>query len=339
MSISSKITEPEDEKFADIVYTDNNEATSAPAPTQEAEDTATKEKQDKLAPKKDKKKVGLFDSVLLLALLGCIGGGAYFVYTKMNEFKIPTPMEEEVAIQEELKQQIETLHKQNAAAQIPQRLALKKENAESTQQLNDKNTQLAELEQSIKQLEQECKHAEQALETAKAEFVALDKQQRKEAMELLKGDGIAIGPITTDDKESLNNAILKKDGNEWKLSGNNGCYNRPIKLSKYNSKLPLIVHYARGKKDLITKGVIPEQTAEEIAAEREKLDREAIEQSRNYDPVMAPTVVTQSSESTDIVEEDTTAGTDDTELNTEFETAEPAENAAEHTMPDEQLPW
>lgn len=344
MSISSQNMDPEDEKFADVVYTGSNEAPAeAPKETEEREKTANETTEEKPVAKERRKKGGIFDAVLLLALLGCIGGGAYFVYSKMDEFKIPSPLEEEIAAQEALQQQIEKQNEQNTKAQITQRLTLKSENTTASQQLEDKTKQLADAEKAIAQLEQECKDAEASLNTAKEDYAKLDKAQRAEIMKMLTGEGVAIGPITTIDGEKIQNATLrkecKKEGNRWRISGNNNCYDRPIEFKKYHKQFPLIVHYARGRKDLITRGALTEQTAEEIAAEREELAREAVEQARNYDPLMAPTVVTQSSETTDIVEDDTTEATEETEFDVSFEQDAPADNEATHTMPDEQLPW
>lgn len=342
MSISSKNTEPEDEKFADIVYDHSDNKTEEELTEKKVEDAPVsgeeKPATEEAGKKQEKKSGGIFDAIILLALLGGIAGGSYFVYSKMQEFKIPSPMEEEMVMQEELQQRIQEQKKQNEDAKITERLALKNENVAATQAISDKEKQLADAEKELKQLEKDCADAEKALETAKADYVNLDKKQRKEAMAMLTGEGIAIGSITTHDGENLSNAILKKDGSKWKLSGNNGCYNRIIKLGKYHSKLPLIVHYARGRKDLITRGEVTEQTAEELAAEREKIDQETKETARNYDPMLTPSVVTQSSESTDIVEEGTEEDQDEEEFNTDFET-ESATPATEHQMPDDALPW
>ena len=345
MSISSKNTEPEDEKFADVVY-DNSDKKEEKSTTEEkvedtpatAEEEATTEEPKKEKKKDKKKSGGIIDAILLLVLLGGMAGGSYYVYSKMEEFKIPSPMDKEMAKQEELQQHIQEQNTQNAADKISERLELKATNTAAAQTLSEKEQQLANAEKELKQLEKDCADAEKALETAKADYANLDKKQRKEAMSMLSGEGIAIGSITTHDGEALSNAILKKDGNKWRLSGNNGCYNRIIKLGKYNSQLPLIVHYARGKKDLITRGEITEQTAEELAAEREKIDKETVATARNYDPMLAPTVVTQSSESTDIVDDETENEQEEGEFNTDFET-ESATPAADHEMPSDALPW
>ena len=119
------------------------EEAAAPTPAPVAAPEVEPSETTQATPKK-KSRVGAFivDSLLVLALAGVIGGGAWYTYQQLETYRVPTPMELAQAEYLELCKQHEQL--QDAAYKADEQLHLR-------ERLNSLELQLAEVKRNIEE--------------------------------------------------------------------------------------------------------------------------------------------------------------------------------------------
>lgn len=182
----------------------------------------------------------LLDTLLVLALLGSIGAGAWYVTEELNKYRVPTPMELAQAEHLELCKQHEEL--QEAAYQADEQLHMRERLSSLELQIADTKRQIAERKRSL-----EDEHTRML--ALQREIRQEDKTSRAVARNLLIG--LPIGNASTTTGKAYPDAVIHRmEGNTITLRTPYGQSRFPLsRLVKDN--LPDIARYALGIDDLV----------------------------------------------------------------------------------------
>lgn len=182
----------------------------------------------------------LLDTLLVLALLGSIGAGAWYVTEELNKYRVPTPMELAQAEHLELCKQHEEL--QEAAYQADEQLHMRERLSSLDLQIADTKRQIAERKRSL-----EDEHTRML--ALQREIRQEDKTSRAVARNLLIG--LPIGNASTTTGKAYPDAVIHRlEGNTITLRTPYGQSRFPLsRLVKDN--LPDIARYALGIDDLV----------------------------------------------------------------------------------------
>lgn len=259
MSLSAKNTAPEDEDFADIDFrpspvkndkpvveekqeaaapTDESseaetESTTSPAPKQETEKTAPREK-------KRSKWAVFFDVILVALLLAVLGFGGYYIKIKMDEYRVPSAMD--IALQENARLQRERDATIDAYYKADEHILMLKS--------------LEHLDKELSKVQDECAGIEQSITENKDKILALqheirttDSEYRSVALSLLPG--MAIGDAVTNRGRALKDAyIYRLEGNLITLRSHEGQIRIPTR-QLIKKDMPRLARYAFGEEDLV----------------------------------------------------------------------------------------
>lgn len=193
------------------------------------------------APRK-KSRLGAFclDSVLVLALLGVIGGGAWYVHQQLETFRVPTPMELAQADYLELCKQHEQL--QDAAYKADEQLHLR-------ERLTHLELQLADVRRNIEEHKRRLDNERNRVLSIQREIRQEDKTSRGVARSMLIG--LPIGNAARSNGKVYPNAIIHRlESGRISLRTATGPVTFPLgQLVKEN--LPDMARYAFGLDDMV----------------------------------------------------------------------------------------
>ena len=229
----------------------------APAPTPEpkpaptpAPAPAVKEEKPQSAPAEDKAATGkkksggwgaaFFDTLLVLALVGALGGGAWYVHQQLQATHVPSPLE--IAQNEylELCKQHEQLR--DAAYKADEQLHM-------TGRLNYLERQLSEIKGRIAEEQRGIANEKNRIQALQREIRQEDKTSRGIARSMLVG--LPIGNVSTTNGRAYANATIHRmEGGRITLRTQNGQVCFPTsQLVKDN--LPDMARYAFGLDDMV----------------------------------------------------------------------------------------
>lgn len=230
-------------------------SSAAPAPAATAEPTApaapapqtAAAQPPAAAPKSSSFAAVVIDTLLVLVLLGAMGGGGWFVYQEMQQYRIPSPIEQELAENKRLKARHDELQPLSylAETRLQQRQAIEQRDKE----IQELRSRLAEGEQHLKDLHNKTLGVQHEIRQA-------DKSAREVARGLMPG--LSIGDVTTQSGKRFPNAVIYRvegSGKSAKLvlrsTGELSQATFPVR-SLVQDTLPDIVLYAFGFKDLVS---------------------------------------------------------------------------------------
>lgn len=182
----------------------------------------------------------LLDTVLVLMVAGVLGGGAYYLKTEWDKYRVPTAME---------------LAYEECEQLCTQRESLLEAFNHADEQLHMR-TRLSALDTRIAQLDEEAAQLSSAIATHQNRILALqheirraDRDSRSVARGLLPG--MPLGDITTKSGKTYRSATISRiNGKQISLRTAYGAATLPIaELPK--DKLPELVLYALGNIDLV----------------------------------------------------------------------------------------
>lgn len=220
------------------------EEAAAPTPAPEAAPAAeTTETAEPTQPTpKKKSRVGAFivDSLLVLALAGVIGGGAWYTYQQLETYRVPTPMELAQAEYLELCKQHEQL--QDAAYKADEQLHLR-------ERLNSLELQLAEVKRNIEEHKRTLDIERDRVLAVQNEIRQEDKSSRGVARSMIIG--LPIGHASRSNGKVYTDAIIHRmEGGRVSLRTATGPVTFPLgELVKDN--LPDMARYALGLDDMV----------------------------------------------------------------------------------------
>lgn len=210
------------------------EATPAPEP-------APAEAPEQPAPRR-KSRMGAFflDSLLVLALVGVIGGGAWYVHQQLEVYRVPTPMELAQAEHLELCKQHEQL--QDAAYKADEQLHLR-------ERLTHLELQLADVRRNIEEHKRKLDNERSRVLSLQSEIRQEDKTSRGVAKSMLIG--LPIGNASRSNGKVYPNAVIHRlEGGRVSLRTATGPVTFPLnQLVKEN--LPDMARYAFGMDDMV----------------------------------------------------------------------------------------
>lgn len=189
----------------------------------------------------------VIDTLLVLVLLGAMGGGGWFVYQEMQQYRIPSPIEQELAENKRLKARHDELQPLSylAETRLQQRQAIEQRDKE----IQELRSRLAEGEQHLKDLHNKTLGVQHEIRQA-------DKSAREVARGLMPG--LSIGDVTTQAGKRFPNAVIYRvegSGKSARLvlrsTGELSQATFPVR-SLVQDTLPDIVLYAFGFKDLVS---------------------------------------------------------------------------------------
>lgn len=213
----------------------------APAPQPEETESQPTPAAEEKAPTPAKKKSGAFlDSLLVLALVGIIGGGAWYMHQQMQMYRVPSPLELAQSEHLELCKQHEQL--QDAAYKADEKIHM--------------SGRLAYLESQLADIKRRIAEEKQGIQAEAGRIQALQQEIRKEdktARSVAKGMliGLPIGNAsTTSGKVYANATIHRLEHGRITLRTPNGQVCFPTsQLVKDN--LPDMARYAFGIDDMV----------------------------------------------------------------------------------------
>ena len=182
----------------------------------------------------------LFDSVLVLALVGIIGGGAWYLHQQLNTYRVPTPLELAQAEHLELCQQQAQL--QDTAYKADEQLHLR-------ERLTRLDLQLAEVRRSIDEHKRALANERDRVLAVQREIRQEDKSSRGVARSMLIG--LPIGHASRSNGKVYPNAVIHRLANgRISLRTATGPVTFPLgQLVKEN--LPDMARYALGLDDMV----------------------------------------------------------------------------------------
>lgn len=264
-----------------------------------AEDTSAKDVSTDVAPpksaqsvsvddeikeqKKSKAKVNwggfLLDSFLVVALLGTLGGGGYYLKQELEKYRVPTIMEITMKENLELCKQRESLQAQ--AYHADEQIHMRKLLARLERQLGDFSRQIAEKEEDITEEHNRVLALQHEIRQA-------DKEARSVARSLLPG--MSIGNVTTTAGKAYRDAVIyRMEGKLITLRFPEGQVRFPVS-QLVKDTLPTLARYAFDKEDLIDMSDF-EVSPMDAAAERQRATKR-----RQSAPATKPAVQAQLSE-------------------------------------------
>lgn len=221
-----------------------------PAPTPAPDAKEAKEVKPQPAPAEDKaegrkKKSGgwgaaFFDTLLVMALMGALGGGAWYVHQQLQAYHIPSP--QEIAQNEylELCKQHEQLRE--AAYKADEQLHM-------TGRLNFLERQLAEIKGRIEAEQRGIANEKSRIQALQREIRQEDKTARSIARGMLIG--LPIGNVSTTNGRAYANATIHRmEGGRITLRTQNGQVCFPTSLL-VKDNLPDMARYAFGLDDMV----------------------------------------------------------------------------------------
>lgn len=234
-----KPAQPSESKGKKIDEKSEKEETTA----EQKEDTTKESSQDKVE-KKPKSKINwggfLLDSFLVLALLGTLGGGGYYLKQELDRYRVPSIMELTMQENLELCKQREALQAQayHADEQIHMRkllARLERQLGEFSRQIADKEEDITEEHNRVLALQHEIRQA--------------DKEARSVARSLLPG--MPVGNVTTTSGKAYRDAVIyRMEGKLITLRSPEGQVRFPLNQLVKES-LPTLARYAFDKENLI----------------------------------------------------------------------------------------
>ena len=217
-------------------------AAPAPAPVETPAADASETAEPTQPTPKKKSRVGAFivDSLLVLALAGVIGGGAWYTYQQLETYRVPTPMELAQAEYLELCKQHEQL--QDAAYKADEQLHLR-------ERLNSLDLQLAEVKRNIEEHKRTLDIERDRVLAVQNEIRQEDKTSRGIARSMLIG--LPIGHASRSNGKVYTDAIIHRlEGGRISLRSATGPVTFPLgELVKDN--LPDMARYALGLDDMV----------------------------------------------------------------------------------------
>lgn len=311
MSLSAKNTAPEDEDFADIEFRPKpvkndkpavEEKQEAPAPAEVSPET-TDEKTEAPAPKPEKEtaprkeKSGkwtvFFDVLLVAILLAVLGFGGYYIKIKMDEYRVPSPMD--IALQENARLQRERDAMVDAYYKADEHILMEKS--------------LEHLDRELAKVQEECAGIEQSIAENKDKILALqheirttDNEYRSVALSLLPG--MAIGDAVTNRGKALKDAyIYRLEGNLITLRSHEGQIRIPTR-QLIKKDMPRLARYAFGEEDLVemndfdANGDAPQKKSAPKKQEAPKEEAPRVTVRTDYEPTSGAPVVDTSAGAT-----------------------------------------
>lgn len=182
----------------------------------------------------------LLDTGLVLAVVGVLGGGAYYLKTEWNKYRVPTIMELAYSECEQLIIQREKL--QDAY-----------NHADEQQLMRNK---LAALEDSLRKRVKEESEVNASIADHQSRILALQHEIRRadrDARSVARGllPGLPVGDVTTTRGKTYSNATISRlNGNRLTLRTPYGAASVPLN-ELVKDKLPTIALYALGMVDLV----------------------------------------------------------------------------------------
>lgn len=318
MSITTDNPEPEDEKFADIVYSPENEGAEATAEQEKQEETtqeekpAAEQKNEKNTDKKPGKSDYLMDIMMVCVLVLIIGVGGYFVKTQMDRYAVPSPYEEATAEYERLWKELEQLSSNKKKVNDVQRVKKLQNRIESFEAaLTAAKTNLANAKNEKASILASIAQEKQAIDSERYNLREADRDNRAKALAELPG--MPIGNVLNRRRNHIvkdaviNNLDMK--ARKIQLRSSSDLVNWNIKdLAK--KQLPPIVRYGLGLADLIDMSVLDEEGKEQtpkrpIARREEPAMPQSQPAEESYDPEPGAPII--SSGKTETISSDPTA--------------------------------
>lgn len=182
----------------------------------------------------------MFDSMLVMGLLGGIGAGAWYIMQELDRYHIPSPMELAQNEHLELCKKHEKL--QNAAYQADEQLRMQARIAALDSQVAGIRRQIAERRQSIRE-------EEARILSLQKEIRQEDRTSRAVARSLMIG--LPIGNAATTTGRTFPNAVIHRlQAGRITLRFPSGQTTFPIS-QLVKDTLPDIVRYALGVDDMV----------------------------------------------------------------------------------------
>lgn len=314
MSLSAKNTAPEDEDFADIEFRPKpvkndkpvvEEKKETPAPEEvSTEPTAEKAETVPPTPEIDKTKnppgeakrgkwAVFFDALLVTLLLAILGFGGYYIKVKMDEYRVPSPMD--IALQENARLQRERDAMVDAYYKADEQLLMLKS--------------LEHLDNELSKVQDECVGIEQSIAENKDKILALqheirttDSEYRSVALSLLPG--MAIGDAVTNRGRALKDAyIYRLEGNLITLRSHEGQIRIPTR-QLIKKDMPRLARYAFGEEYLVdmsdfdANGEASQKKSAPKKQEAPKEEMPRVTVRTDYEPVSGAPVVDTSAGAT-----------------------------------------
>lgn len=235
--------------------------TAAAAPTAASAASAAVTPAPAAAPEVKPTRFGsvVLDTVLVLALIGAIGYVGWFLYTELPNYRIPSPIEQELAENRRLTDKQKELLNRSEAADIS--LAKAARLKELDGRVEALKASLAEGENTLKSLHTQTLGVQHEIRQA-------DQDARAVALGLLPG--LRVGNVTTKaGKHFANATIYRVDGSGSarrlvlrSAEGQASFYVREL----VRDNLPDLVLYAFGYKDLVDMSDFTQADGEAAAA-------------------------------------------------------------------------
>lgn len=207
----------------------------------ESPDASASPEQAKAKPKSRVNWGGLaLDSFLVLALLGTLGGGGYYLKQELDKYRVPSIMEITMTENLELCKQREAL--QAKAYHADEQIHMRKLLARLERQLGDFSRQIADKEEDITEEHNRVLALQHEIRQA-------DKEARSVARSLLPG--MPVGNVTTTSGKAYRDAVIyRMEGKLITLRSPEGQVRFPVNQLVKDS-LPILARYAFDKEDLI----------------------------------------------------------------------------------------
>lgn len=201
----------------------------------------------------------VLDTVLVLALIGAIGYVGWFLYTELPNYRIPSPIEQELAENRRLTDKQKEILNRSEAADIS--LAKAARLKELDGRVEALKASLAEGENTLKNLQTQTLGVQHEIRQA-------DQDARAVALGLLPG--LRVGNVTTKSGKHFANATIYRvegSGSARRLvlrsaEGQASFYVREL----VRDNLPDLVLYAFGYKDLVDMSDFTQADGEAAAA-------------------------------------------------------------------------
>ncbi len=313
MSITTDKPEPEDEKFADIVYTPEEEG--AEVTPEQTEKPADEKEAEKPAEKKPGKSDYLMDIMMVCVLVLIIGVGGYFVKTQMDQYAVPSPYEEAKAEYDRLWKEWEQLSSNKTKVNDVQKVKKLQSRIESYEAaIAEAKNNLTNAKNEKSSIQSAIAREKQAIDSARYNLREADRDNRAKALAELPG--MPIGDVLNRRRNHIvkdaviNNLDMK--ARKIQLRSSSDLVNWNIKdIAK--KQLPPIVRYGLGLADLVDMSVLDEEGKEETPkrpiARREQpampQSQPAETDEESYDPEPGSPII--SSGQTETISSDPTA--------------------------------
>lgn len=227
-----------------------------------------KQKHHSDAPKTKSRWGGyILDGCMVLALLGVLGGGGYYLKSELNRYRVPTIMEITMTENLELCKQRESL--QAKAYHADEQIHMRKLLSRLELQLGDFSREIAEKEEDITDEHNRVLALQHEIRQA-------DKDARLVARSLLPG--MRVGNVSTTTGKAYRDAVIYRiEGKLVTLRCPDGQVRFPLN-QLVKDTLPTLARYAFGKEDLIDTSDF-EASPMDAAAARQRASKRSIKES------------------------------------------------------------